>query len=94
MINAKEELLKKAGNARIVWAKVYVEWEDREDSILKPNHTQKELEEFLNSLDFVYNNGYGTDYIGGTVMLSDGSWLERREYDGSEWWEKRHLPTF
>lgn len=36
-----------------------------------------------------YNNGYGSanipcDLI---IMMKDGSWYSRGEYDGSEWWD-------
>lgn len=45
--------------------------------------------EFLqNALNTDYNNGYGTaatpmDVV---IVMKDGSWFERAEYDGSEWW--------
>jgi hypothetical protein len=28
----------------------------------------------------------------GTVWLEDGMWMERGEYDGSEWWELMRRP--
>ena len=31
--------------------------------------------------------------IYGYILFSDGSWLERREYDGAEWWKFMTLPT-
>ena len=36
-----------------------------------------------------YNDGFGGAEINQNlrVIFKDGSWLERREYDGSEWWE-------
>lgn len=40
-----------------------------------------------------YCDGFGTQELSGTIMLSDGTWLERGEYDGSEWWEHRKPPT-
>lgn len=35
-----------------------------------------------------YDSGYGMQEIPFdlVVMLKDGTWLERDEYDGSEWW--------
>jgi hypothetical protein len=47
---------------------------------------------FLQAIDIDYDNGYGSQWIQGTVWLSDGSWLERREYDGSEWWNHCTMP--
>lgn len=40
-----------------------------------------------------YDPGFGTQYWKGIILLSDGSWLTRGEYDGSEWWEHHKLPT-
>ena len=42
-----------------------------------------------------YDPGYGRpempfDLI---IMMKDGSWFERREYDGSEWWQYTNRPT-
>jgi len=47
------------------------------------------LEEVLPKLDFDYNDGYGSQELLGTIWFSDGTWSEREEYDGSEWWEYR-----
>jgi hypothetical protein len=38
-------------------------------------------------LSIEYAAGYGSQLFGGVIVFKDGSWLERREYDGSEWWE-------
>ncbi|QNI21485.1 hypothetical protein [Salmonella phage 3sent1] len=29
----------------------------------------------------------------GNVWFTDGTWLERGEYDGSEWWEYKATPA-
>lgn len=65
---------------------------DDQDIILKDNHSKKDLAAFLRALSFEYDNGYGRQFIYGTVWLKDGNWLERREYDGSEWWVHQVLP--
>lgn len=40
-----------------------------------------------------YDCSYGVDEINtGLVVVGDGWWLERGEYDGSEWWEYNTLP--
>ena len=38
--------------------------------------------------DYKYNRGYGVQYVWEDlrVVLYDGDYLERHEYDGSEWW--------
>lgn len=42
-----------------------------------------------------YDSGYGGAEIAGdlVVVFTDGSWLERGEYDGSEWWDFKKLPA-
>ena len=46
----------------------------------------------LNFLNFEYDNGYGLRYLYGKILFKDNSWLERGEYDGSEWWEYKISP--
>jgi len=59
---------------------------------LNVNYTNEELEDFLHSLDFNYDNGFGSQELGGIVWLKNDSWLSRGEYDGSEWWQLNMLP--
>lgn len=42
-----------------------------------------------------YDSGYGAQHIATdlVVVFTDGSWLERHEYDGSEWWEIKRRPA-
>lgn len=44
--------------------------------------------------DVRYDDGFGTCYIrlDLVVVLCDGSWLEREEYDGAERWAHRRAP--
>ena len=37
--------------------------------------------------DLIYSAGYGGQELYGFILFKDGTWLERGEYDGSEWWE-------
>ena len=48
--------------------------------------TIRDVINFINNLDFEYNNGFGSQELFGTVWFNDNTWLERKEYDGSEWW--------
>ena len=51
------------------------------------------VELFIMKADFAYDNGYGSAEIDETLMIvGDGWWLEREEYDGSEWWAFRTAP--
>lgn len=45
--------------------------------------------------DTNYDNGFGLPEIecGLTLLMWDGSWYSRAEYDGSEWWEHHRVPT-
>jgi hypothetical protein len=103
MANAKQELLGKLERvggvikcATIRRGQHY--WHDEEtqnmlDKNLKEGYTPAEYEEFLDRLDFEYDSGYGGQELFGTVwLIEEGAWLERGEYDGSEWWEYRKCP--
>lgn len=52
------------------------------------------FDEFLKASDFEYDSGYGTvGIIESLKIVGDDWWLERAEYDGSEWWEFKTVPT-
>lgn len=49
--------------------------------------------DFVRYADFDYDDGYGGAEINSKlVVIGDDWWLERHEYDGSEWWEFKTLP--
>ena len=96
MSNARKELLEAVKDtAKIKCASIsYGRWErEASKKVLKINYTNDEYNEFLNSLDFEYDSGYGGQDLYGTVWLEEGTWLSRGEYDGSEWWEHNVLPN-
>ena len=45
-------------------------------------------------LDRDYDDGYGGQELFGVIWLTDGTWIERNEYDGSEWWRHVTCPEF
>jgi hypothetical protein len=92
MINAKEELLEaiKATDLHLDSAVVF--YQD-EKIILKDCYCQEETNKFFKILDFEYDSDFGTQELFGTVLLSEGAWLERGEYNGSEWWELKTRPN-
>ena len=49
---------------------------------------------FMSLADQEYNDGYGSPKVAtNLVVVGKGFWLERAEYDGSEWWEyKEPIP--
>ena len=50
-------------------------------------------EDFCSKANFEYNNGYGGNEISmNLIVVGKDFWLERHEYDGSEWWEFKTMP--
>jgi hypothetical protein len=90
MINAKDELLKHVGSRIIKCTTLTNGYEV--SFRLKCGYAESEYTEFLNHINFKYNNSFGGQNLYGTIWYSDGSWSERGEYDGSEWWEHRVCP--
>lgn len=105
MTNAKEELLSVLNRTKSVvkCASISTDrrgyWDDHDNYVeppsilLKEGYTPAEYEEFLEKLNFEYDGGYGGQELYGRVwLMEDHTWLERGEYDGSEWWEYRKCP--
>ena len=95
-MNAKKELLKILGPLKMKCAKIhfgYPYYGETNYIILKINYSEFDLEEFLNKLNVEYDDGYGGQELYGTVWLEDNTWLDRGEYDGSEWWNHYELPA-
>lgn len=48
---------------------------------------------FVSLANFQYDNDFGIEHINlNLVVVGDGWWLERHEYDGSEWWAFKTQP--
>jgi hypothetical protein len=103
-MNAREELLQNIKDEKVlcwhIWAdKSHYDWEKKEvvvdlgvDSILKVGYTPEDMERELSKLDFDYDDGFGGQELFGIVLLEGGAWMERGEYDGSEWWSFKSTP--
>lgn len=53
-----------------------------------------EKEDFIKLADKDYDSGYGAQQVASDlIIVGDSWWLERGEYDGSEWWEFRRKPV-
>ena len=51
-------------------------------------------EDFAKLADRKYDEGFGCAEVEDVMIIfKDGSWLERYEYDGSEWWEYKKIPV-
>ena len=96
MKNAKDELLMALKKRSLVkCAHIWLEDDEAKklsEHILKIRYSGEELSRFLDSLDFMYNHGYGFQSLYGNVWFEDGTWLSRGEYDGSEWWQYNACP--
>lgn len=57
------------------------------------NYVELPKEKFWRCADRVYDNGYGGQEVDfSLVVVGKDWWLERAEYDGSEWWEYKTMP--
>lgn len=96
MRNCKNEFLIDTNGKDILCAEIkysptYDEKEDKK-TVLKIGYSATDLDLFLRCIDFNYDSGYGGQKVYGTVWYKDGTWSERCEYDGSEWWEYKKVP--
>ena len=89
MINAKEELIKHIKDRQVKF--VYIHF-GKDFALDEQKIFSGKLGEVFPMLNFSYDNGYGWQYLYGTIWYEDGTWSERGEYDGSEWWEHRQCP--
>jgi hypothetical protein len=100
--NAKTEFLETVSTKKVLCAEITYYpnslWGEEEQPMehfiatLPVNHTEDEYEEFIDSLDFDYDSGYGGQELFGTIWMQDGTWFTRGEYDGSEWWQHHSCP--
>ena len=88
-MNAKTELIRHIDNRLVTWVRIEhrLSWSGRDDILIEGT-----LEEVLPALDFLYDCGFGSQEIEGNIWYEDGTWSERGEYDGSEWWEHKKRP--
>jgi len=97
MQNAKEEFLQMVKNKIVLCAEISYQdcWEHEipgSEHKLPITYTEEEYNSFVDSLDFEYDHGYGGQELFGTVWFKDGTWADRGEYDGSEWWQNHVCP--
>lgn len=86
LINLKDETLEILNEYDKTWDDV--EWIGSVSRNLTIDKNQ-----FLILADREYNNGYGGNEVSlDLVVVGKDFWLERHEYDGSEWWEFKQIP--
>lgn len=60
----------------------------------RTTHTKMTMKDFLEHANVEYKNGFGIEEINTELILvGKDFWLERHEYDGSEWWEYKSMPN-
>ncbi len=96
-MNARQEFLEFVKDKpRVVCAKLedvyYASDDEGEEWTLYEGYIDGDYERFLESIDFNYDDGYGSQHLGGTIWFEDGTFADRGEYDGSEWWEYHKAP--
>ena len=88
MENAKDELILHTRNKSVILVRL----------VYKPGVFEKStviegtLDKVLPMLDFQYDSGYGGQRLFGYIWYAYGTWSEREEYDGSEWWAHKKCP--
>lgn len=99
MTNARTEFIQHIKSREVLCAKIrhgYHYMNDVEDEekaiILTKGFTKEEYNDFLQSLDFTYDAGYGGQELFGNIWYTDGTWSDRYEYDGSECWSYQRCP--
>ncbi len=96
MINAKEEFLETISDYKVIAANISFgdSWTDEEERFkLKPLYTKEDYDNFLEFLNREYDNGYGGQKLFGVIFCENGVWIERKEYDGSEWYVVNKYPS-
>ena len=88
MSNAKDEFVAETNGKSVLCAEIKY----GRGFALSVGYTDGELVLFLQSLEFEYSDGFGGKELFGTIWYKDGTWSERGEYDGSEWWEYKSCP--
>ena len=98
MTNLKKELLDHISSIRykrMLCARLWFSEEDDlciedhyKEFFLRRGYSLKELESFLDSLDF----DYGGRAVYGHIWYDDRTWSDRVHHDGYQWWEYREYP--
>ena len=82
----------------VLWVgRDYDDWKMREDgryAVVEHVCYKTTWDNFCLKANFMYDAGYGSNEIPmDLVVVGKDFWLERHEYDGSEWWEFKAMPT-
>ena len=97
MHNCKVEFLEETQGKEVLCADIsygsdYWDSDRKKHALLPVGFNDEAFALFLAAIDYNYDAGYGGQEVFGTIWYKDGTWSERGEYDGSEWWEYKKMP--
>ena len=92
MVNLKEETIKAIeDNGAFIDE---IEWIGLRGFFYNNENGKIPIKDFWQLADFEYDDGYGSACIPlDLVVVGSDWWLERREYDGAEWWSFKKKPV-
>ena len=97
MINLLDEtleIIKKNGKSTDEIKFVKYKWNEWTNSGVVYHECYMTWDDFLSQANREYNDEYGgTEVKDDLQIVGTNWWLERHEYDGSEWWEFKSLPN-
>ena len=65
-----------------------------DERFIRASGVEIPLDVFWKEADRNYDDGFGGAEVNGSLMVVGIEWwMERHEYDGSEWWEFKTLPS-
>jgi hypothetical protein len=95
-MNAREEFINHIGSRVVLCAQIQIgeDYGDNTSSTfnLTTGWDSEDWNKFLSCLNFQYDSDYGIQNLNGIIWYKDGTWSDRGEYDGSEWWNYNYCP--
>lgn len=94
-MNALDELIEECN---LCWKTLedidywWVGWYDEENQCIFNSDSIEIMKKFLQDKYAYYDNWWGSQELYWEIVFKDKTWLERGEYDGSEWWEYKKCP--
>lgn len=97
MANCKDDFLEETKNKNVLCAEISYGCDNVEDgrkkkAILPIGYSAVEMQNFLRAINYEYDAGHGNKEVFGTIWYTDGTWSERGEYEGAEWWKYKSCP--
>ena len=93
LINKCDECWKSLEDIDYWWVWYEDEYRHIDDNICIFNSDSIEImKKFLEDNYSNYDDGYWWQELFGEIVFKDRTWLERWEYDWSEWWEYKKCP--